>query len=60
MNRDLPVKPPSNDLWQRGTYRPGDGEALGAVRPGSLDALALPSRYGDTLHYRDGRTESAQ
>ncbi len=24
-------------------------------RPGAMDAFALPSRMGDTLHYRDGR-----
>lgn len=27
------------------------------VRPGALDALALPSRMGRRLHYRDGRVE---
>lgn len=25
------------------------------LRPGANDALALPSRFGDRLHYRDGR-----
>lgn len=29
-------------------YRP-------SVRPGANDALALPSRHGDRLHWRDGR-----
>ena len=50
-----PVKSPVNDIWKRSTYRTGDGEVLGAVRPGSLDALALPSRLGDTLSYRPGQ-----
>ena len=27
-------------------------------RPGSLDALALPSLVGNTLHYPDGRKET--
>ena len=26
-------------------------------RPGSLDAMSLPSRRGNTLYYRDGRQE---
>jgi hypothetical protein len=28
-------------------------------RPGAMDAFALPSRMGKTLHFRDGRTEAA-
>jgi len=28
-----------------------------ATRTGANDALALPSRMGDQLHYRDGSTE---
>lgn len=26
-----------------------------AIRPGADDALEIPSRYGDRLHYRNGR-----
>ena len=38
--------------------QPYDGAELRAhVRPGALDALALPSRMGNRLHYRDGRVE---
>ena len=38
--------------------QPYDGAELRAhVRPGALDALALPSRMGQRLHYRDGRME---
>jgi hypothetical protein len=32
------------DLWSRDTYRVGDGEVRGAMRPGSEDAMKLPSR----------------
>ena len=40
----------------RDTY---DGRHItqGAVRPGADNFLALPSRIGDVLHYRDGHTE---
>ena len=55
-----PTTAPSRDFRAPGLYQPGDGDVLGAVRPGSLDALELPSRHGDTLHYRDGRTESVE
>lgn len=36
--------PPSNDLWQRGTYRVGDGETRQVDRPGSQDAMKLLSK----------------
>ena len=36
--------PPANDLWQRDTYRVGDGEVRQVVRPGSQDAMQLPSK----------------
>lgn len=37
--------PPSNDLFERGTYRTGDGDPGTYVpRPGSLVAFTLPSR----------------
>ena len=34
----------------------GDRRAM-VYRAGSLDALKLPSRMGNRLHYRDGRVE---
>lgn len=30
---------------------------LPCTRPGGDDAASLPSRVGNTLHYRDGRVE---
>jgi len=39
------VKAPENDLWQRGTYRTGDGDYTQQVpREGSLRAFSLPSK----------------
>lgn len=35
-------------------YR-GDGYDPGAMRKGANDFLAIPSRMGNTLHYRGGR-----
>lgn len=46
---------PANDVWKRSVYQPGDGDVIGAVRPGSLDIAEVPSRFGNELHYRDGR-----
>jgi hypothetical protein len=40
--------PPASDLWSRDTYRVGDGEVRGAMRPGSEDAMKLPSRGHST------------
>ena len=40
--------PPTLDLWSRDTYRVGDGEVRGAMRPGSEDAMKLPSRGHST------------
>jgi hypothetical protein len=37
-----------NDLWQRSTYRTGDGEVLTPPRPGSMDFLKWPSRGNKT------------
>ena len=43
------VKAPENDLWQRGTYRTGDGDYTAQVpRAGSLVAFSLPSRGNKT------------
>lgn len=59
MNNVIPLTPPpQNDLFQRPVYKAGDGDQATAIRPGSLDGLKIPSRMGDTLHYRDGRKES--
>lgn len=54
----VPMARPVNTDIMAGDYdgkemRPYDG------RPGSNDALALPSRIGNTLHYRDGREVEA-
>jgi hypothetical protein len=39
------VKAAENDLWERGTYRTGDGDHTAQVpRAGSLRAFSLPSR----------------
>ena len=43
------VKAAENDLWQRGTYRTGDGDHTAQVpRAGSLRAFSLPSRGNRT------------
>ena len=43
------VKAAENDLWQRGTYRTGDGDHTAQVpRAGSLVAFSLPSRGNRT------------
>ena len=41
-----------NSLSGTGDLRPR------ALRPGSEQALAIPSRMGNRLHYRDGRVET--
>lgn len=39
----------------------GSADKLPEVyRTGCMDALNIPSRIGDSLHYRDGRVESTQ
>lgn len=55
MNKTQPQYTPN--IFKRDTYQPGDGEVIAAVRPGSQDALALPSKIGNKMHYRDGRVE---
>tara|TARA_R110000868_G_scaffold182664_1_gene423728 strand:- start:62 stop:322 length:261 start_codon:yes stop_codon:yes gene_type:complete len=43
------VKAAENDLWQRGTYRTGDGDYTAQVpRAGSLRAFSLPSKGNRT------------
>ena len=44
---------PSKSL---GHYRPALHSPSTATRPGANDALALPSRMGEQLIYRDGNT----
>jgi hypothetical protein len=36
--------PNKSNIWDRTTYRTGDGEVLQQIRPGSQDAMKLPSR----------------
>jgi hypothetical protein len=43
------VRAAENDLWQRDTYRTGDGDYTAQVpREGSLRAFSLPSRGNRT------------
>jgi hypothetical protein len=35
---------PQLNIWDRGTYRLGDGDVVTPLRPGSMAAYALPSR----------------
>ena len=43
------VKAPENDIWQRDTYRTGDGDYTAQVpREGSMVAFSLPSRGSGT------------
>tara|TARA_R110000822_G_scaffold222895_1_gene356168 strand:+ start:220 stop:483 length:264 start_codon:yes stop_codon:yes gene_type:complete len=43
------VKAAQNDIWQRDTYRTGDGDYTAQVpREGSLVAFSLPSRGHQT------------
>lgn len=55
MNKTQPQYTPN--IFDRDTYLPGDGERIGAVRPGSQDALAVPSLFANRRIYRDGRVE---
>jgi hypothetical protein len=41
------------NMSERGTYR----SSWAPIRPGADDGLAVPSRIGNRLHYRDGRAE---
>lgn len=58
INRVPMAKPTSNPIMERDRW---DGKELQpfAGRPGANDALALPSRIANRLHYRDGRVEKA-
>jgi hypothetical protein len=39
-------------------YDPSKDLNAAAARPGADDALSIPSRIGNRLHYRDGRVTS--
>ncbi len=56
INRIPMARPINTDVMNAPIY---DGKEMQPYqgRPGANDALALPSRMGDMLHYRDGRTE---
>lgn len=56
INRNPMAKPINTQVMTAPVY---DGKEMQPYqgRPGANDALALPSRMGDRLHYRDGRTE---
>ena len=49
--------PPRDDVFKRDHYTPGDGEVRSIPRPGSQDALAVPSLFSHRRIYRDGRVE---
>jgi hypothetical protein len=49
--------PPRDDVFARDHYTPGDGEVRSIPRPGSQDALAVPSLFCHSRIYRDGRVE---
>lgn len=36
--------PPTNDLWKREVYRPGNGEQSQPLRAGSQEAFTKPSK----------------
>ena len=52
LHTNLPTKPvkpsaapaPAMDMWRRGTYSTGDGDARAAQRPGAQDFLQFKSR----------------
>ncbi len=52
----VPVARPVNTDIFSGTY---DGKEMRPYegRPGANNALAIPSRMGNSLHYRDGSTD---
>lgn len=56
INRSPMAKPINTQVMTAPIY---DGKEMQPYqgRPGANDALALPSRMGDRLHYRDGKTE---
>lgn len=58
VNRVPMAKPVQNPIMSAPTY---DGAELRPYqgRPGANDALALPSRIANRLHYRDGKVTPA-
>lgn len=57
MNRSPMAKPINTQVMKAPNY---DGKEMQPYqgRPGANDAMNLPSRMGNLLHYRDGRTEA--
>lgn len=51
--RGLPAPPPYRPTTKPKGYQPTEYHP--STRPGAMQACALPSRMGNTLHYRDGR-----
>jgi hypothetical protein len=49
--------PSRDDVFARDPYIPGDGDVRSIPRPGSQDALEVPSLFGHRLFYRDGRVK---
>ena len=47
--------PPGDDIFSRPVYVPGDGEVRSIPRPGSQDALEVPSLFANRRIFRDGR-----
>lgn len=51
-NKPVPVPalaaPPTNDLFERGVYVPGDGERMQSTRPGADDHLQYKSKGNQT------------
>ena len=47
---------PYRNTNTKGPYR-GTELSAPCMRPGSMDAMRLPSRMNNRLHYRDGRVE---
>jgi len=58
MNKQPIKTQPAQEVLKREPYKIGDGDSISAVRPGAQDALRIPSRIGDLLHYRVGRKEA--
>lgn len=58
INRVPMAKPVENPIMSRANYNGAELQPYQG-RPRANDALALPSRMGSRLHYRDGRVEQA-
>lgn len=58
LDLSAPAKTRITNATTRDTYT-GAELGLTVARPGAAAAMALPSRVGQRLHYRDGRTADA-